>query len=126
MQASFAADAVKPRFTGVYMTRGTLVLCRDPGHNLLCAATGRDTEILCRQPDTLDRGGWARELARRIPSGFEVADLETRHATLIERGARAYGERARAVGIGRPVTPLRPGEDPRASFLLLRERRDEP
>jgi glutamate synthase domain-containing protein 2/glutamate synthase domain-containing protein 1 len=124
VEASFGADVVKPQFTGEYMTRGTLVLCRDPGHNLLCAATGRDTEILCRKPEGLEREAWARELARRIPAGFEVTGLEPRHAALIERGARSYRERARSVGIEARVTPLRPDEDPRSSFLLLRERSD--
>ena len=124
VEASFDAERVKAQFTGEYMTRGTLVLCRDPGDNLLCAATGRDTEILCRKPEALEQESWAHELARRIPASFEVTGLEPRHAALIERGARTYRERARALGIASPVTPLRPGEDPRASFVRLRERRD--
>ncbi len=125
VEASFAPDAVKPQFTGEYMTRGTLVLCRDPGLNLLCAATGRHTEILCRKPEASGREDWRRELAGRVPPGFEVVSIAARHAALIERGARDYRRRARAEGITRAVTPLRPGEDLRESFLLLRERREE-
>ncbi|MDJ0865016.1 MAG: glutamate synthase-related protein, partial [Myxococcota bacterium] len=123
VEASFAPDAVKPLFTGEYMTRGTLVLCRDPGHHLLCAATGRDTQIVSRKPASLAREAWAHELGGRIPASFEVAALETRHVALVERGAQAYRARARALGIERPVTPLAADEDPREHFVLLRERR---
>ncbi len=120
--ASFDADLPKPQFAGEYMTRGTLVLCRDPGHNLLCAATGRDTEILSRKPDPLTREAWASELERRIPAGFEVGALEEGHAALVARGARDYAERARAVGIRSAVTPLHADEDPRETFVRLCER----
>ena len=125
VDASFAADVVKPQFTAEYMTRGTLVLCRDPGQNLLCAATGTNTEILCRRPDALEREDWARELTRRIPDSFEASELEDRHVALIAHGARRYCERARLAGIEGQVTPLLPDEDPRASFVLLRERRPD-
>jgi hypothetical protein len=125
VEASFSAQAAKPQFTSEYMTRGTIVLCRDPGQNLLCAATGANTELLSRKPEGMARQEWARELARRIPSGFEATELEERHAMLIERGARSYVDRARAAGIEGSVTPLRPSEDPRETFVLLRERRPE-
>jgi len=123
VEASFDARAVKPQFTGEYMTRGTLVLCRDPGENLLCAATGRDTEVLCRAPRGVSREAWARELSRRLPGGFEVVDPGPRHAALVERGAHRYRERARAAGLEAPVTPLAPGEDPRRTFHLIRATR---
>ena len=119
---SFDDAVVTPQFFCEYMTKGTIVFCPTPGYNLLRAATGVGTEVLCRKPDRLGREEYVESLEKRIPSSFEVVDLEVRHVELIEKGKAEYTERAIKVGITEAVTPIADNENLFDTFVLIREK----
>jgi glutamate synthase domain-containing protein 2/glutamate synthase domain-containing protein 3 len=122
VENSFDDAAVTPQFFCEYMTKGTIVFCPTPGYNLLRAATGVGTEVLCRKPQKLGREEFIDSLEKRIPDSFEVTAIEERHVELIEKGKADYTERARKVGITEAVTPILENENLFDTFVLIREK----
>ncbi|MDX2470652.1 MAG: glutamate synthase-related protein, partial [SAR324 cluster bacterium] len=122
IQNSYNNQQTTPQFLAEYMTQGVVVCCSNPGYNLMAAATGKNTFLLVRIPIGRSPAQQKESLEYRIPANFEVVTPTQELADLILEGHRDYLTQANQQGIDADLTPITDGEDPKETFLLIREK----